>query len=192
VNVGAWVSRDPMRQFASPYATSGNLINNVDKDGTLEFSITYKEYDGQRVNGVNYVLNLNAIFRDQLISSKTDTQYLIWSILLDLSDGIDMVMGGSGNSQNTPITRAEQFSGKLYGPIYNVGNSFSLGMSFGDDGDIQKGIMPAFGWNIGILGNLSDQYCGPILCGKGIEFGFEASPSTNLNLGIGIEETKEK
>jgi len=37
-DIGGWVSVDPMRQFASPYATSGNLINNVDKDGRTEAS----------------------------------------------------------------------------------------------------------------------------------------------------------
>jgi RHS repeat-associated protein len=34
--IGLWISPDPARQFASPYATSGNPINSIDPDGLRE------------------------------------------------------------------------------------------------------------------------------------------------------------
>lgn len=39
--LGMWISPDPARQFASPYATSGNPINNVDPNGLEEIDADF-------------------------------------------------------------------------------------------------------------------------------------------------------
>jgi RHS repeat-associated protein len=192
--LGMWISPDPARQFASPYAYSPNPVNSFDPDG----KVSIKGNVGLRASliitgGVDaeVTFNVNRFFERFAHEYYGPGMEIVRGASEIIYKGLDLfdkyVGQGSGNNSSLSIGSFDVNLAYGFGALAGAKAQYAYGLEIGDGGDYSEGLIGDFTPGIGMLEKIGINR--EAHTDKVVGFSWMQGGTAGLHVGAGYERT---